>query len=214
MNHIIRSTGTLCLTAAVLIVSSELLRLIIGMLAGPGSATTLTHTLIYCLAVAGMYVLLMALTAVYFGHHRDLGTLGLIGYLTASVGTVLVAGDWWFEAFAVPTIGAEAPDVLNLPPGGSLLLGAVITSGFFASGWILFGVAVLRSGTFSRPAGVLLVMGGAFGIPLALSTPYQLPLAFAVGWLGYTLMRRSGDEWPVPKTSESASKVTAGRPSP
>src|SRR3954451_3087927 len=162
--QITRWAGALCLTAAALIVSSELLRLTVGLAWGPDSAATLAHTLTYALALAGVYVLLLALTAVYIGHQRALGVLGLVGYLTAAAGTVLVAGDWWFETFAVPMIGAHAPDVLNLPPGASVLVGALITVGLSAAGGVAFGVAASRSGAFSRPAGALLMVGGACGV--------------------------------------------------
>jgi hypothetical protein len=204
MTQITKWAGTLCLTAAALIVSSELLRLAVGLFSGPDSAATLTHSLTYGLALAGMYALLLALTATYFGHQRALGVLGLIGYLAAAAGTVLVGGDWWFEAFAVPMIGAEAPEVLTMAPGGSILAGALITVGLFAAGWITFGVAAFRSGAFSRPAAALLVVGGACGV-LALSTPYQIPLALAVGWMGYTLIRASRYELAVPRTAPAPS---------
>lgn len=206
MTPIASRAGRLCMAAAALIVTSEFLRLLIGLRGGPGSATTPAHTLTYALALAGMYVLLLAVTAVYAGHHRALGRLGLAGYLVAALGTLLVAGDWWFEAFAVPMIGAQAPDVLRLPPGGSVLAGAVITSSVFAAGWILFGVAALRSGAFSRPAAILLVMGGACGI-LALSTPYQVPLAVAVSWIGYTLQRSSQLQAPTVPVTRQASEL-------
>src|SRR5215210_5441797 len=134
--------GMLCLIAGTLIITGELLRLTTGLLSGPDSAATVTHTLTYGLALAGMYALLLALTAVYVSNRQALGVLGLVGYGTAAAGTVLVAGDWWFEAFAVPMIAAEAPGVLELPPGGSVLAGALVTVGLFAAGWIAFGVAV------------------------------------------------------------------------
>jgi hypothetical protein len=206
-----RSAGILCLTAAAVVVSSELLRLAVGLTAGD-SAATVTHTLTYGLALVGMCALLLALSAVYAGHQQALGRLGLIGYVAATMGTVLVAGDWWFEAFVVPMIGAQAPEVLNLPPGGSVLVGALITAGLFAAGWITFGVAVLRSGALSRTAGVLLVVGGVCGI-LALSTPYQIPLAVAVAWMGFSLRRASHQELPVPRIAGSASAAAGGLPS-
>jgi len=180
----------LCLAAAGLVVSSELLRLAGALGPGQGSVATSAHTLTYGLALAGSCALLLALTALYFGHQQALGRLGLVGYLTAALGTVLVAGDWWFEAFAVPMIATQAPDVLSLPPGGSLLVGAAITVVLFAGGWTTFGVAVFRSRVASRAAATLLVAGGALGV-LALSSPYQVPLAIAVGWIGCTILPAS-----------------------
>jgi hypothetical protein len=192
----IKQASTICVTAAVLIVSSELLRLAVGLLSGSNSAATLTHTLTYGLALAGMYALLLALSAVFVRNRDALGGLGLVGYLTAAAGTVLVAGDWWFEAFAVPMIDTAAPEVLDLPPGGSVVAGAVITAALFAAGWIMFGVAAFRGGAFSRPAAALLVFGGACGV-LTLSTPYQIPLAVAVGWIGIGLLHTPRQEAPI-----------------
>ena len=42
-----------------------------------------------------MAILLLALTAIYAREYAALGTLGLVGYLTAFLGTLMVAGDWW-----------------------------------------------------------------------------------------------------------------------
>jgi hypothetical protein len=49
-------------------------------------------------------------------------------------------------------------------------------SGCIRSAWTLFGLAVLRAGMFSRPAAWLLLAGGLAG-PLALSTPYQVGIS-------------------------------------
>jgi hypothetical protein len=210
MTPITKWAGPLCLTAAALVISSELLRLAIGLTSGAASATNVAHTLSYGLAFVAMFALLLALTALYLRGERALGTLGLVAYLTAALGIVLVAGDWWFEAFAVPTIGAAAPQVLALPPGGSLLVGAMITAGLFTAGWIMFAVAAIRGGAFSTPACVLLLVGGVCGV-FALSTPYQLPLAVAVGWIGYTLIR-SRHQAPVGHTGGPIPTIVAGLP--
>jgi hypothetical protein len=211
MTPITQWAGRICVVAATLIVSSELLRLIIGLVLGPDSATTLWHTLTYGLALGSMYALLLAVTALYTGHQQALGVLGLVGYLTASIGTVLVAGDWWFEAFAVPTIGMQAPEILTLPPAGSVFAGAMITVSLFVTGWITFGVAMFRSGAFTRTAAVLVVIGGGCSV-LALSTPYQIPLAVAIGWVGYTLMRGPQHRLPATGTERPASTVTGRLP--
>jgi hypothetical protein len=122
-------------------VSSELLRLAVAFFSGPNSAATVTHSLTYGLALVGMYALLPALTAVYFGHQRALG------------------------------------------------------------------VAALGSGAFSRPAAAFVVIGGTCGIPLALSTPHQIPLTLAVRCIGYTLIRASRHELPVHRTAPASGVV-------
>jgi hypothetical protein len=191
----------LSLTAVLLIVLSQIMRMGGGRLLGPDWVTTPAYTVTYSIALLGMGAVLLALTTIYTRESAVLGRLGLIGYVTAFLGTLMVAGDWWFEAFAVPRIATEAPEVLDLPISGPLLVGAIATVGLYTIGWTLFGIAALRARAFPRAAALLLLAGGLAG-PLALSTPYQIPLAIAIGWIGLTL------------ESESRSRHTAATPPP
>jgi hypothetical protein len=184
---VIRWAGALGVVACTAIVLSESVRLGIGLFLESDSAET-SHTLTYGLALLGICALLLALTAAYACDPRRLGKLGLAGYLFAFVGTVLVAGDWWFEAFVVPSIATAAPQVLELSPSGSVLAGAIATVGLYSVGWILFGLAMFRAGTVPRTAATLVVVGGLVG-PLALTAPYQIPLAVGIGWAGLALKR-------------------------
>jgi hypothetical protein len=185
-----RCAGVLSLTAAVLIVLSQVMRLGVGRLLGQNWVTTPAHTVTYFVALLGMGALLLALSAIYTRESDALGRLGLIGFVTAFLGTLMVAGDWWFEAFVVPMIATAAPAVLDLPISGSVLVGAIATVGLYTMGWMLFGLAVLRTRAVPRPAALLLLASGLLG-PLALSMPYQIPLAIAIGWIGLTLASES-----------------------
>jgi hypothetical protein len=110
------------------------------------------HTATYAIALLGMGLLLLALTGLYLREAPALGRPGLAGYLTAFLGTLLVAGDWWFEAFVVPALAAQAPQILTEPPGASVLAGAVATVLFCTAGWIMFGIAALRAAVYpDRP---------------------------------------------------------------
>ena len=200
-----RRAGVLSLTAAVLIVLSQVMRLGVGRLLGPDFVTTSAYTVTYGIALVGMGALLLALTAIYTRESDALGRLGLIGAVTAFLGTLMVAGDWWFEAFAIPRIATAAPAVLDLPISGSVLTGAIATVGLYSVGWTLFGIAALRARTFSRAAALLLVAGGLAG-PLALSTPYQIPLAIAIGWIGLTL-RPESRIWLIADDPRSSSRA-------
>jgi hypothetical protein len=191
-----RSIGPLAMLAATLIVVSQLTNLALGLAFGAQPADTVLHTVKNVLALLAMFVLLLALTGLYLRQADAARTLGLVGYLVAFLGTVLVAGDWWFESFIAPRIAEVAPEVMTGAITGSVLIGGVATFGLFAIGWTVFGVASLRAGVFPRAATALLTVGGIVGI-LALSTPYQVPLAIAVGWIGYSLSR-SEQRQPVP----------------
>ncbi len=183
-----RLVGPLSVIAAALIVVSQGLNLALGLAMGAQSADSVVHTVRYGLALLAMYALLLALTGLYLRQADHAGRLGLAGYLVAFLGTLLVAGDWWFESFIAPRIAATAPEVMTGAISGSLLVGAAATFGLFAIGWITFGIATFRANVYPRPAAVLLIVGGVVGI-LAGSTPYQVPLALAVGWIGFALMR-------------------------
>lgn len=183
-----RSVGPLAIAAAVLIIVSQATNLGLGLALGAQSADSVVHTLKNVLALLAMWVLLLALTGLYLRQADAAGRLGLAGYLTAFLGTLLLAGDWWFESFVAPRIAAVAPDVMSGAITGSLAVGAAATFGLFAVGWIAFGIATIRANVYPRPAAVLLTLGGMLGV-LAGSTPYQVPLAIAIGWIGYALMQ-------------------------
>jgi hypothetical protein len=183
-----RSVGPVSVAAAVLIIASQTLNLGLGLALGAQSANSPVHTLKYAVALLAMYFLLLALTGLYLRQASAAGKLGLIGYLIAFLGTLLIAGDWWFESFIAPQLAAVAPEVMSGAITGSMAIGAAATFGLFAVGWVVFGIATFRANVFPRPAAGLLIVGGLVGI-LAGSTPYQIPLAIAVGWIGVSLMR-------------------------
>ena len=187
-----RLVGPVSVVAAALIVVSQTVNLGLGLALGAQSANSPVHSLKYGLALFAMYALLLALTGLYLRQANAAGKLGLAGYLIAFLGTLLIAGDWWFESFIAPQIAAVAPEVMSGAITGSMAVGAAATFGLFAVGWTVFGIATFRANVFPRPAAGLLILGGLVGI-LAGSTPYQLPLAIAVGWIGVSLMGSQHD---------------------
>jgi hypothetical protein len=56
--------------------------------------------------LAGFIVLMFALIAVYGLLAPAAGRLGVAGFVLAIVGTMMLAGDLWFESFAVPWLAA------------------------------------------------------------------------------------------------------------
>jgi hypothetical protein len=183
-----RLVGPVSVAAAALIIASQTLNLALGLALGAQSANSPVHTLKYGLALFAVYALLLSLTGLYLRQADAARKLGLAGYLIAFLGTLLIAGDWWFESFIAPRIAAVAPEVMSGAITGSMAVGAAATFGLFAVGWIVFGIATFRANVFPRPAAGLLIVGGLVGI-LAGSTPYQVPLAIAVGWIGVSLLR-------------------------
>jgi hypothetical protein len=131
--------------------------------------------------LAAFIVLTFVLITVY---RLQPGRLGTAAVSLAIVGTVLLAGDLWFESFAVPWLAA-APggSGLTSPPSTLMGLGAIGSYFLFAAGWSFFGLASLRARVFPVAVSVALTIGGIAGYQ-ALLAPYGLPLGIAMIALG------------------------------
>lgn len=199
-----RQAGIASLVAAALILVSQVSQLVLPMVISE-SFWIATQTLRVGLSLVAMFALLIALTGIYAQQASATGKLGLVGYLTASLGTVLVAGDWWYEAFIGPMLRQQAPELLNTAISGSILIGAALTFVIFAAGWVIFALATFRAGVAPRGAAVLMLLGGIAGI-LTLISPFQVPLALAVGWMGLWLVRSGSRE---NQPARSAATATA-----
>jgi hypothetical protein len=182
-----RQAAIAAIAAATLLLVSQVSQLVLPMTVTE-SFWNATQTMRLGLWLVAMFALLLALTGLHARQASNAGRLGTLGYVTASLGTLLVAGDWWYEAFVGPALREQAPELLATAPSGSVLVGAALTLGIFAAGWVIFGLASFRAGVFPRTAAVLLTVGGVVGI-LALVPPFQVPLALAVGWMGVWLAR-------------------------
>jgi hypothetical protein len=133
------------------------------------------------LYLLGVMLLLVGLVGLYARHSQAAGALGLVGFLAAFAGTVLVAGFLWASTFIAPALAAEAPEFLDAgaPPG------LFLTFTTFAVGWLLFGIATLRARVYPRWAAILLIVGAVIVIlPLPFTT---IVISVAVAWLGFHL---------------------------
>ena len=121
LQSLARRVGLVSMIAAALIIVSQGLNLALGLaMGGAPSADSVVHSLRYGLALLAMYCLLLALTGIFLRQADAAGWLGVAGYLVAFLGTLLVAGDWWFESFIAPRIAEVAPEVMTGAITGSL----------------------------------------------------------------------------------------------
>jgi len=108
----------------VLVASSNLVRL--GGLAAAAAATLILFTQLISflldetvpstpvvvnsvLKLLAFFLLLLGLLGLYAHQSEAAGQLGLVGFLAAFLGTMLLSGDLWLEAFAFPYLGEVAP---------------------------------------------------------------------------------------------------------
>jgi hypothetical protein len=134
---------------------------------------------------------------------KQIGLLGLIGYLTFGVGYLTILSVTFVSGFVLPVIAETDPsyvnDVLAAATGGSaigdigLLNTALDVSGItFLVGGLLFGIALYRARVLARWASALLALGSALTVTLAvLPDAFYRFLAFpnsiAMIGLGYSL---------------------------
>lgn len=153
------------------------------------AATSATFFLPSGAQLLAMLLLAVGLVALYARQAEAFGALGLAGFFLALVGTVLAAGALWSQVFVVPRLAEAAPEVVNRG-SGSVLAGFLLSFLIFGVGWVVFGVATLRTRVFPRWAVVLLIVGAVLAI---LPFPSRaLVLEVAAACLGFTLLTGRG----------------------
>ena len=157
-----------------------------------GSSLFFAQQTVYLLSAA---LLLLGLVGLYAIQSDTTGRLGMWGFLLAFLGTVLFAGAIWALLFIGPLVAAEAPQLLQGQPPASAAYrlaaaGFLVSYGTFALGWLLFGVATLRTYFLPRLAVVFLIIGAILTFPAVPSPPRtDVILGVALAWLGLALLR-------------------------
>jgi hypothetical protein len=161
---------------------------------------TVTWSITSIAQIVAFAMLVIALIATYELQARETGVLGLIAVGAAILGTVFMAGDWWFEAFAVPRIAEVNPSIMVDFAQSRLLLGGLMSFVLFGIGWVLYGIASVRAGVFPAAISWTIAAGGLVSaVPIGvayLSGNVLLGLALvALGiWLIRTRTARNGSE--------------------
>ena len=160
---LVRLGGVSAVLSALLGVLSLILYLIVG---GGGSlseaATSATFFIPSGAQLLAMLLLpLFGLVALYV---RQAEALGLAGFFLALIGTTLAASALWSQVFVVPRLAEAAPEIADRGTG-SVLAGFLLSFLTFGVGWVVFGVATLRTRVFPRWAVILLIIGAVLAIP-------------------------------------------------
>ncbi len=140
-------------------------------------------------ALVASLLLVLVLLALHEQQGDDGGSLRAVAFIVALAGTVLLAGDFWFEAFVVPYLADVAPAALGGDPGGALLVGAVVSFIVFAVGWLLFGIASYRDRSLPRAPVTLVTAAAVLGAPPG--SLGRIVFGLALVWLGLSLRRHA-----------------------
>ena len=144
--------------------------------------------------------LMLGLPGVYASGSKQLGRLGLAGFLLVFFGTLFyaVSSDYGFNAPVLARLAPQTLDAINAYPSVVFMDGLFVVLLF--SGFILFGIAIQRSQIFPPWSGVLIATGWSLFMicaPLALFVFEPLwilavlgtvMLGLGLGWVGYVLL--------------------------
>jgi hypothetical protein len=189
-SSLVRLSGLAVVAAGVLLLISELLLLTVdfdSFHAEVAGGSWLAQSFGFLL---GFVLLLGALIGLYVRQVEAAGVLGLVGFLVAFLGTALLIGGAWEEAFGTPTLAEIAPQAVSSEgPPKWLGFGFILSGVLFSLGWVLFGVSTLRARVYPRAAAILLILGAVLALmPLPLTTV----LGVTVAWLGFNLFTEKG----------------------
>jgi hypothetical protein len=189
-----RAAAPIALGAGALVVIT---RLVIALTTPPDAQAlkpyvlTPAHAINSVASILAFALLAVALFGVYSREAREAGGLGVIALGAAVIGIVFMAGDWWYEAFAVPRISEVAPEVLDTFVGGRLLIGGLSSFALFGIGCALFGVASLRARVFPAAVSIAILASGLLsGVPIGVVyLSGEVILGLAIVWLGAWMLR-------------------------
>jgi hypothetical protein len=185
--NLVRLGGLAAVTAGALLLIIDAWGLVLELLdAYPENfseeALTTTYAVQSALWLIGALLLLVALVGLYARQSEAAGVLGLVGFLVALIGTGLLVGTFWTNAFIPPALAVQAPAILDGEPAGSLAFGFILSTTVFGLSWALFGVAMFRARVYPRAATILLIIGALLLILPLPATGFVLEAALI--WLG------------------------------
>ena len=162
---------------------------------------------------------LVGITGMYLRQFRQVGVVGLAGYLLLGVGYLLMFATEIISAYVLPGLVHLAPGYVNdlvvaaaggSPTGdiGAMTTVLAVTGIGYMLGGLVFGVAMFRARILARTASALLAVGTvataslAF-LPESFNRPMAVPVGLALVGLGVSLWRDQRSR-PV----ETASAIT------
>ena len=161
---LVRLGGLVTVTTGVLLLILDAWGLVLELLGAypenfSKEAVNTAYALQSTLWLIGTLLLLVAAVGLYARRSEGFGALGITGFLVALIGTGLLAGMIWANAFVAPTLTVKVPAVLDAEPTGALAFGFILSTTVFGLSWALFGLALLRARTYPRVATILLIIG-------------------------------------------------------
>jgi len=166
----------------------------------------------------GAVLALFALLGLFARQFERAGWLGLAGFVAAVIGTASLLTGAMIEAFIIPFMGLQTPEIVDGPPPPGVGEAFMTISILFTFGWVLLGIATARAHVLPRSVGILLAVGavvlmfgdsvtsGLLGYDNLWGIGFAL-FGAALAWLGYAL-------WSDPSTVRAARRSSRSQRTP
>jgi len=174
----------------------------------PLDASTITMTEVTLRSTAKLVMAALALagiTGIYLSQVRQIGVLGLVGYLLLGAFYLVLLPIEFTAGYVLPSLANTDPgyvnDVLAVSVGGSatgdigLLQIAFLAAGaLYIAGGLVFGLALLRARVLARWPAALLALAtvatiALSALPESFNRPFAVPTGVALVGLGISLWR-------------------------
>jgi hypothetical protein len=146
----------------------------------------------------GAILVLFGLVALFVRQFEKAGWLGLAGFVLAVIGSASMVMGAMIEAFIIPFMGLQFPDLMDGPPPPGLGEAFMVTTILFTVGYIVLGIATYRAGVMPRSVGALLAVAGIAWLVFERLSDFfpgldalwgvgPVMLGAGIAWLGYSL---------------------------
>jgi hypothetical protein len=146
--------------------------------------------ILYTLRLIATILLMLGLVAIFARQSQKMGTFGVVAFVIASIGTMLVSGFAWALTFTFPAMAEAVPAFLDAHAAAPSI-GVVLTLFLVTIGWLLFGIACLRAKVLPAGAAWVVIIGSFLALVLNMMKAPLSWLVFDVGviWMGWWLWK-------------------------
>lgn len=188
---LIRWGGLAALVASIISIAIEIALIVtIRSLAYSAAALTSEWPILYVLRLVAVILLMLGLFAIFTRQRQEMGTLGVVAFVIAVAGTMLIFGFAWALTFTFPAMAETVPSFLDAFAAAPSV-GVVLTLFLVTIGWLLLGIASLRAKVFPSVASWVVIVGSFLALVLNVMGAPMSWLVFDVGviWMGWWLWK-------------------------
>ena len=107
----------------------------------------------------GAILVLFGLVGLLARQLERAGLFGVIAFVAAFIGTASLVMGAMIEAFIIPFMGLQTPEMVDGPPPPGVGEAFLVITTLFAVGYLLLGIATYRAAVLPRHVGLLLIVG-------------------------------------------------------